>query len=43
MRGIKCNELQGAMYAFPKIEIPRKAIEYARVTKIILKFSFSGK
>ena len=32
MKGIRCNELQGAMYAFPKIDIPKKAAEYARVT-----------
>jgi aspartate/methionine/tyrosine aminotransferase len=34
MKGIQCNELQGAMYAFPKIDIPRRAIEYARVNEI---------
>ncbi|XP_063677595.1 alanine aminotransferase 2-like [Bolinopsis microptera] len=27
--GIVCNNLQGAMYAFPRIEIPKKAIELA--------------
>lgn len=27
--GIKCNDVQGAMYSFPKIEIPPKAIEEA--------------
>ena len=34
MKGIQCNELQGAMYAFPKIDIPRRAIEYARVNEV---------
>ena len=41
MKGIKCNQLQGAMYAFPKIDIPKKAIEYARVNfwnENVLKF-----
>nr|CDJ93112.1 Aminotransferase domain containing protein [Haemonchus contortus] len=28
--GIKCNEVQGAMYAFPQIMLPRRAIEKAR-------------
>merc|ERR1712096_550459 len=27
--GIVCNDLQGAMYAFPRIEIPKRAIEIA--------------
>ena len=29
--GIKCNEVMGAMYAFPQINIPQKAIEKAKV------------
>lgn len=29
--GIKCNEVMGAMYAFPQIHIPKKAIEKAKV------------
>lgn len=28
--GIKCNPVQGAMYAFPQITIPKKAIEQAK-------------
>lgn len=27
--GITCNPLQGAMYAFPKIELPKRAVELA--------------
>ena len=27
--GIKCNPAEGAMYAFPSVQIPPKAIEYA--------------
>ncbi|KAJ8715842.1 hypothetical protein PYW08_013127 [Mythimna loreyi] len=30
MGGFKCNEVQGAMYAFPRIELPPKAVEAAR-------------
>lgn len=29
--GIQCNPLQGAMYAFPRIFIPAKAVEAAQV------------
>ena len=29
--GITCNPVQGAMYAFPKIDIPKKAVEAAQV------------
>lgn len=29
--GIKCNPVQGAMYAFPQIFIPPKAVEEAKV------------
>lgn len=29
--GIKCNEVMGAMYAFPQITIPTLAIEKAKV------------
>ena len=31
MEGVKCNEIQGAMYAFPRITIPQRAIEEAKV------------
>ena len=29
--GIKCNTVQGAMYSFPSIEMPKSAIEKAKV------------
>lgn len=29
--GITMNEVQGAMYAFPRVEIPQKAINIAKV------------
>lgn len=28
--GYSCNEVQGAMYAFPNVKIPEKAIEIAK-------------
>lgn len=30
--GIKCNPVQGAMYAFPRIFIPPKAMEEAKAS-----------
>ena len=29
--GIKCNKVMGAMYAFPQIQIPKRAVEKAKV------------
>lgn len=29
--GIKCNPVQGAMYTFPQITLPQKAIDKAEV------------
>ena len=30
--GVRCNEVQGAMYAFPKVDIPEEALEDAEVS-----------
>jgi alanine transaminase len=30
IEGVKCNPVQGAMYAFPQITIPQKAIDHAK-------------
>lgn len=30
IEGVECNPVQGAMYAFPKITIPPKAVEHAK-------------
>lgn len=30
IEGFKCNDVMGAMYAFPRIELPLKAIEHAK-------------
>lgn len=29
--GVKCNEVQGAMYAYPQVDIPNEALEDAKV------------
>ena len=31
MEGVKCNEVAGAVYAFPRITLSQKAIEEAKV------------
>ena len=31
MEGFKCNEVTGAMYAFPQVLIPKKAQDEAKV------------
>jgi aspartate/methionine/tyrosine aminotransferase len=31
MEGVTCNKAQGAMYAFPQIRLPKKAVEAAKV------------
>ncbi|CDW58192.1 alanine aminotransferase [Trichuris trichiura] len=33
IKGVKCNKVQGAMYAFPRIFLPPKAIEKAKVAE----------
>lgn len=32
MDGVQCHEVRGAVYAFPRITLPKKAIEEAKVT-----------
>ena len=32
MENVECNEVAGAMYAFPRIVLPKKAIEAAMVS-----------
>ena len=32
MGNVKCKEVAGAMYAFPRITLPKKAIESAKVS-----------
>ncbi|VDM85176.1 unnamed protein product [Strongylus vulgaris] len=34
IEGVMCNEVQGAMYAFPQLVLPPKAVEKARVSPI---------
>jgi len=34
MKGVTCNEVEGAMYAFPRIHLPKRAIEEAKARNI---------
>ena len=34
--GVQCNEVQGAMYAYPQIDIPEEAWEDARVSYVYI-------
>ena len=43
MEGVKCNEVQGAMYAFPRITIPQRAIEEAKVPVPLARMKTSSK
>ena len=36
IEGVTCNEVMGAMYAFPRIQLPQKAIEKAEVSCLTL-------
>jgi len=31
IEGISCNAVQGAMYCFPKVDIPPRAVQHAKV------------
>ena len=31
IEGVTCNEVMGAMYAFPRVQLPKKAIAKAEV------------
>ena len=35
MENVKCNEVAGAMYAFPRITLPKQAIEAAKVSCLV--------
>ena len=35
MENVKSNEVAGAMYAFPRITLPKKAIEAAKVSCLV--------
>ena len=40
MENVKCNEVAGAMYAFPRITLPKQAIEAATVSSLISGLDF---
>ena len=35
MENVKCNEVAGAMYAFPRITLPKQVIEAAKVSCLV--------
>ena len=40
MENVKCNEVAGAMYAFPRITLPKQAIEAAKVSSFVSGLDF---
>ena len=40
VENVKCNEVAGAMYAFPRITLPKKAIEAAKVSSFVSGLDF---
>ncbi len=43
MTGVQCQEIQGAMYAFPKLILPKKAIEAAKAQGVQPDFLYCMK
>ena len=41
LEGVTCNEVTGALYAFPRIRLPQKAIEEAKVSKRVMDVTLS--
>ena len=41
LEGVTCNEVIGALYAFPRIRLPQKAIEEAKVRKSAVDVTIS--
>lgn len=38
IEGVRCNEVMGAMYAFPRIFLPDKAIQEAKVQIVFILY-----
>jgi len=38
VEGVRCNEVMGAMYAFPRIFLPDRAVAEAKVSILFLTF-----
>ena len=43
MENVKCNEVAGVMYAFPRIPLPKKAVEAATVSSLISGLDFQNR
>ena len=41
LEGVTCNEVTGALYAFPRFRLPQKAIEEAKVSKRVMDVTLS--
>ena len=40
MENVECNEVAGAMYTFPRVTLPKQAIEAATVSSLVSGFDF---
>ena len=40
MENVKCNEVAGVMYAFPRVALPKQAIEAAKVSSLVSGLDF---
>ena len=40
MENVKCNEVAGVMYAFPRVTLPNQAIEAATVSSLVSGLDF---
>ena len=40
MENVECNEVAGAMYAFPRVTLPKQAIEPATVSSLVSGLDF---
>jgi aspartate/methionine/tyrosine aminotransferase len=39
IKGVRCNEVMGSMYAFPRVSLPDKAIQEAAVRITVCLFT----
>ena len=43
MENVKCNEVAGVMYAFPRVTLPKQAIEAATVSSLVSGLDFENR
>lgn len=39
IEGVTCNPIQGAMYCFPRVHLPQKAVDHAKVCYHVMDLS----